>query len=523
MLAQALINSAMRHADRTAVKYNDQSLTYGQLITRAKVVALKLRRLAAEMNTPEEPVCGLVFSHGIPGIIGVVASVLAGLVYVPLDASYPPGRLADIARHSGISILVTDFDTLPVAEALAAVHSNPVSITMVDDISCNATGQYDLAEKHHSRVYLLYTSGSTGIPKGVIQHEEPIIHFAEAYIHELQITPNDRLTLFSTFGHDAAVIDIFAGLLSGACLYPLDLRIPENLLRLPGWLSRNSISVWHSVPSLFRTFFTSVRRLPALPALRLAVLGGEALRSNDYTLCSKKLPGTGLYSLYGQTESSYSSGLIVTQAEDASAVGLPLPGTKLLIALGTGSFTVISPSGDWVQESCPLLSTYGIEDAELLIASPYIAEGYYKDSYLSDQAFFTSPKFGRLYRTGDLVEPDGAGRLIFRGRKDSLIKIRGYRVEPGEIESYILTITGVKECAVCSITRSGPAALTAFIHSDRPLLLTEVNRCLEERLPAYMLLSEVVNLEQFPYTLTGKIDRKKLVSELEHLTLSERH
>lgn len=274
MLAQALVASARRHSARAAVRYGGQTLTYEQLITQASAVAAELRRLADRMELPEdEPACGLLFNHGIQGIIGVVASVLAGLVYVPLDASYPPGRLSQIAWHSGIRIMVTDLDGLAAAEAIGSGLPFPEDIVRVDAHSIKPGSKAEIPEKVHKRLYLLYTSGSTGIPKGVVQQGASIVHFAEAYIRELGITADDRLTLFSTFGHDAAVVDIFAGLLSGACLYPLDLRIPENLLRLPGWLEGNGITVWHSVPSLFRTFFTSVRRLPQLPSLRLAVLG----------------------------------------------------------------------------------------------------------------------------------------------------------------------------------------------------------------------------------------------------------
>lgn len=274
MLAQALVASARRNSARAAVRYGGQTLTYEKLITEASAVAAELRRLADRMKLQEdEPVCGLLFNHGIPGIIGVVASVLAGLVYVPLDASYPSGRLSQIVRHSGVRIMVTDLLGLAAAEAIGSGHPFPAEIVRVDALSSKPDSKPEIPEKVHKRLYLLYTSGSTGVPKGVVQQGASIVHFAESYIREVGITADDRLTLFSTFGHDAAVVDIFAGLLSGACLYPLDLRIPENLLRLPGWLEGYGITVWHSVPSLFRTFFTSVRRLPQLPSLRLAVLG----------------------------------------------------------------------------------------------------------------------------------------------------------------------------------------------------------------------------------------------------------
>lgn len=520
MLAQALIVSAQRHSARTAIRFGDHILTYENLITQASAAAAELRRLADRMKLQEgEPVCGLLFNHGISGIIGVVASVLAGLVYVPLDASYPPGRLSEIARHSGIRIIVTDLNGLAAAEGLGSVHPLPTQIVRVDGLSSKPDEKTAIPEIDNARAYLLYTSGSTGVPKGVVQQGASIVHFAEAYIHELRITSEDRLTLFSTFGHDAAVVDIFAGLLSGACLYPLDLRIPENLLRLPGWLGGNDITVWHSVPSLFRAFFTSVRRLPKLPSLRLAVLGGEAVRAGDYNLCSEKLPDTELYSLYGQTESSYTAGHFISRAEDAAAIGLPIVCTTLLMAHGEGDFTVISPLGSLTRESCDLLRTHEIAAGELLIASSFVAEGYWHAADSPEEAFIDSPIFGKIYRTGDMVEMDETGRIMFRGRKDAQIKSRGYRIEPGEIESHILTLAGVKECAVLPVVRNGQTALAAFIQANHPLSLAEVNLYLSQRLPAYMLLSEIIMKEQFPHTLTGKIDRGQLAARCGQMSL----
>jgi acyl-CoA synthetase (AMP-forming)/AMP-acid ligase II len=228
-----------------------------------------------------------------------------------------------------------------------------------------------------------------------------------------------------------------------------------------------------------------------------------------------RLFGTHLIAIPAHLQADYIifAGHLISSAGDASAVGLPPAGTEAAYCSRRWRFTVISPSGSLAQKSCGLLQTHEIAAGELLIASAFVAEGYFNAADSSEEAFITSPTFGTIYRTGDMAEMDDTGRIMFRGRRDAQIKIRGYRIEPGEIESHILTMAGVKECAVLPIVRDGQTTLTGFIQADRALSLVAVNLWLSQQLPDYMLLSEVIMKEQFPHTLTGKINRRGLADK----------
>lgn len=512
MLNRSILRSAERHSSRIAVQMGEHSLTYKQLIDKASAVAGVLQRQALQMELKEgQPACGLLFNQGISGIVGIIACVLSGIVYVPLDATYPRQRLLNMASHAGIRLILTDYSLLNIGNELSLGLPTSPKVAVLEELSVSTNEQVIISESVDPRVYLLYTSGSTGSPKAVIQHAVAIAHFAEAYINELKIFSEDRLTLFSTYGHDAAMVDIFAALLSGACLYPLDLHVPENLLRLSGWLSSNNITVWHSVPTLFRSFITSSRHILRVPALRLVVLGGEAVRGRDYVICDEKLPNVDLYSLYGQTESSYSAGSYVHDCSDSVTIGLPIVGTQLLLAHLEGEFIVINDTEVGIQRTCSLLKDSNIPAGELLVASNFVAEGYWNDYDATSQAFLDSNVFGRVYRTGDFAEFTNDGRLVFRGRKDSQVKIRGYRIEIGEIESQILSIEGVRECVVISSLLEGETVLIGFIQANQEISKHEVNEYLMSLLPAYMRLSKVIMLDSFPRTLTGKIDRKQLL------------
>lgn len=515
MLNQLLLRSAERHSVRAAVRMGEQALTYRQLMDQASGVAGALQHQSQQMENEEgQPVCGLLFHQGIAGIVGLVACVLSGYIYVPLDASYPKQRLVKMAEHAGICCILTDYSLVDLANEISTGIAKEPKIMVMEELYTFTKESLIISEEMDPRVYLLYTSGSTGTPKAVVQHAKAIVHFADAYIKELNLHAEDRLTLFSTYGHDAAMVDIFSALLSGACLYPLDLHVPENLFRLSGWLEKNEITVWHSVPTLFRSFMTFIRHIPKAPALRLVVLGGEAVRSRDYDICAEKLPQAHLYSLYGQTESSYTSGSYVRDSSDSISMGSPVAGTLLLLARLEGEFMVINEQSTRFQRSCSFLEKQHISTGELLIASSFIAEGYWKDIYATSQAFLDSPVFGRVYRTGDIAEITGDGHLVFRGRKDRQVKIRGYRIEVGEIESQILTMEGMNECIVMSSVLEEQTVLIGFIQADLELSTEEVNNYLMTLLPTYMMLSKVIQLDYFPRTVTGKMDRKQLMMQI---------
>ncbi|WP_346898446.1 AMP-binding protein [Clostridium sp. UBA7503] len=514
MLLKSILNIKNQYLNKLAIKTASESLTYEELIEKSCNISQNLKEYVDEFNLKSKsPCCGLIFNHGVSGIVAIVACVLSGLTYVPLDSSYPENRLIYMADNSNIKFLITDYEGVNLTKELAGKMKSEPQIIVLEELDYNASKEYTLPIEmsNNPDVYILYTSGSTGKPKAVIQKAESIVHFASEYISNLNITKEDKLTLFSTYGHDAAVIDIFSSLLSGACLYPLDLREPKNFFTLHNWLKENEITVWHSVPSLFRMFWNAYNKVVNLPYLRLVVLGGEAVREHDFILCNEKLNKVKLYNLYGQTESSYSAGNYITEKDDVAFIGIPVKDTHLIVVSKHGVVKKIPDTCFEKKYICSELSKYDVNEGELLICSRFIANGYWKNEEVTKNAFINSPIFGKLYRTGDYVTLCEDGKIIFSGRKDTQIKIRGHRVEIGEIESTILRIKDIVECAVISENIADQTKLIAFVKSNNKYDTADINNVLKKYLPTYMMIFKVVMIDTFPLTVTGKIDRNKLI------------
>lgn len=518
MIKELILKSINKNLMKKAIQVDGEILTYGQLKDKSINAAKKLVNYSNKLNI-DEPCCGLLFDHGISGIIAIISCIMAELIYVPLDSSNPEHRLFYMVTNSKIKILITDYNHQEFVNELIKDMNPKPKVYIIEELIKKEVNLdlLNVQKKNNSITYLLYTSGSTGAPKGVLQREESIINFANNYINNLNITSNDNITLFSTYGHDAAIIDIFSGLLSGACLYPLDLRISNNLFKVSRWLRENEITIWHSVPSIYRAVWKSFRKAIDLPMLRYVVLGGEALREEDFCFLNKCSGNYKLYSLYGQTESSYSCGKLINKKTEISLIGLPINKTRIIVACTGGSFKIIESNKLNYIKKCPVLSKMNIEDGEMLINSRFIADGYWCDEKLTAKMFIDSPVLGRVYRTGDFVKVINDNQIMFQGRKDSQIKIRGHRVELTEIESKIIFLEEVSECIVLPKINDYRIDLIAFIKSKRIYSTIEINNYLINYIPTYMLISEVVILDNIPHTVTGKVDRQNLIERLKEI------
>ncbi|MCX6584872.1 MAG: amino acid adenylation domain-containing protein, partial [Candidatus Aminicenantes bacterium] len=300
-ISLAFENQVNKTPDRIAIKVRDALFTYGELNRYAGRIAYliedKLKRSCERV--------GLLFEHGYDMIAAIIGTLKAGKVYAPLSVFYPVKRLSYMLSDSESSFLLTNAQNMPLAVELA--EENHIEIGEVDGL--NRNGGAVLVEKPgitgDSPAYILYTSGSTGNPKGVLQTHENVLYFIEQYTNDLAITPNDRMTLFSSFAHDAAVMDIYGALFNGAALYPLNINNDADMASLAGWLKKQGITIWHSVPTVFRYFVNTVDINDLFPRMRLIVLGGEAVRRHDIEMHREFFPHATLCNLYGQTESSY--------------------------------------------------------------------------------------------------------------------------------------------------------------------------------------------------------------------------
>ncbi len=498
MIANLFQERIKHYPNKIAVKTKERELTFDMLNKLANKVANQTLEITQAL-TNEQNVVGLLFEHGIDMITGTLGAVKAGTIYVPLDPKYPKERLDYILEDSNINLLITNNLNYQFAEQLVSKLDSSVTILNIDQIDEIVTDDdLNCAISGDQIAYILYTSGSTGRPKGVIQSYENIIHFAESYIETLSLTKDDCLSLFSVFSHDAAILDIYTGLLSGATLFPLNIKDQIALNEISEWLVQEKITVWHSVPTVYRYFLKSFSgREEQFPNLRYIVLGGEQVVENDINMFQKLFGSkTRLINLYGQSESTFNSAFMIDTSTPVKKVtlGQTIKDTEIFL---------IDENGEEVSD---------LQIGEIIIASDHVALGYWKDPEKTKKSFAKHPELGRLYRTGDLGRVLSDGSIEFVGRKDFQVKIRGYRVELGEIESQLMDNSEIKEAVVVSKRdQEGNSYLSSFVVLKNEISFTKLKQYLAQRLPDYMVPIYFVKLDKLPTTPTGKVDRKQLL------------
>lgn len=482
-------------ADPRCPLCGERRRAYGEASAAEEAATLEME----ETEIPEPLCVGLLFEHGVEMIVGLIGSLKAGAMYLPLDPNYPDQRLAYMMEDAGVELIVTNQNNLAYAGRLAALTNRPIRILNISAIERESPGLHvKRIPRKTEPLYILYTSGSTGRPKGVYQSHENVWHFTMAYTNDMGITADDRLTLLGAFSADGPVQDIYSGLLNGATLYPLNLKKQTNLADFADWLRRERITVCHCVPTVYRYFTKMLTGTEEFPDLRMIVLGGEGLLESDIAIFGNRFgPHVTLVNIYGQTESSYNSAFFVRQA---------FPSDKITL----GQFTADTEL--WVvdeenEEADELVV------GEIVVVSNHIALGYWNDPERTAQVFGYYPAIGRMYRTGDLGRRLFDGRVEFIGRKDDQVKIRGFRVDLREIESRLLDHPLVKEAVIAAKDDpDGNKYLCAYLVPLTPGSVTEsiIRNYLADFLPDYMVPAYVTMLERMPVTTTGKLDRKGL-------------
>ena len=484
-----------QYPDNVAVQMSEYSLTYRELNAWSNNVAARL----CERSDGNSDNIGLVFEAGATMIVAVLAALKAGKTYVPADPQNPIERLNFIIDDSQAAAFVTNTRNLALAEELAGGR---VPVINVDEVE-RSLRVVDLSEAatSYSHAYILYTSGSTGRPKGIVQNHRNVLFHIRNYTNNLHISANDKLTLLSSYGFDAAVMDIFGALLNGATLCPFDIR-EKGVAGFYEWLVTEKITIYHSTPTVYRYFLDSLSGREQFPDIRLVVLGGEEVYKRDLDRFKKYFGRDCVFvNGLGPTESTVSLQYFITSDGEIERttvpVGYPVEGTDVLLLSQTPERTEVCGIG------------------EIAIRSPHVAVAYWRRPELTRAAFTPDRdnRDRRIYYTGDLgrLLPDGS--IGFVGRRDHQVKIRGFRIEPAEIESALAEHPSIKESAVIARSNdNGEKLLAAYIvpHTVSEISSDEIRGFLSGRLPAYMVPSWFTMLSSMPLTTTGKIDRSAL-------------
>jgi amino acid adenylation domain-containing protein len=480
--------------DRLAIKSGPVALTYQALNEFANRVA---NTILDVLGATPQPVAFLLGQHAnmAAAILGVLK---AGHFYVPLDASYPEAALRAVMTDSGARLIVTDARGLSLARRLVPALP-PIDIDHLPSGVDSKNLDRDIAANDFAYIY--YTSGSTGRPKGVVDTHGNVLHNVMRYTNGLFISPADRLTLLQSPAFSGAVSSLFGALLNGAASFPYD--VPAGGIRGIGpWLLQERITIYHSVPALFRHFLGAAGEHHVFPAVRVVRLEGDRAAPAEIDLFKRHFADEAVLAHgLGATECGLVCRFVVgkTSAFAAPVVPIGYPVEDVTIR-------VLDDGGREVEAG---------EVGEIVVESRYLSPGYWNRPDLTERAFAQGRGPGeRMYRTGDMgrMYPDGC--LEHLGRKDFQPKLRGQRVEAEAIEAALLEIDFVAEAVV--EVRNGPfegGRLVAYVvpkTKGGQLSVTAIRRRVAGRLAANMIPARFVTLDAVPLTSNLKVDRKSL-------------
>ena len=477
-------------ADRIAVDSETGQLTYAELNRIANGIAQALLHRCES----SEPVA-LLLEHGLPAILGVLGTLKAGRIYVPLDPSFPLARNQYILQDSQATLLVTNNRNLALTKSFASCPE----ILNLDEIPAVTDLNPGVQISPDALAYILSTSGSTGKPKGVVQSHRNVLSVVSRHTTSLAIAPEDRLSLFPSYSVTAWVANTFGALLNGACLCPFDLK-ERGVNPIAQWLAEREITIYRSVPTVFRHFVATLTGSEQFPKLRLIRLGGEPLTRRDVELYRAHFSDhCVLINGYGSSEISNVWEYRIDKSTPISADLIPIGW-----AIDDTGFELVDDEGKPVT---------GRTVGEIVIRSRYLSPGYWRRPELTAAVFQDEGNGERSYHTGDVgyCLPDGC--LVHVGRKDFQVKIRGYRVETSEIEAVLLAIEQVREAAVVARDDgNGDKQLAAYVvaRTESGLTGSELRRLLKQRLPEHMVPAAFVFLDALPLTPNGKLDRTAL-------------
>ncbi|WP_420126162.1 amino acid adenylation domain-containing protein [Longimicrobium sp.] len=474
---------AARTPDSTAVEFEGETVSYRELNGRANRLAHHL----AGLGVGPETRVGICLERGTETVVAVLAVLKAGGAYVPLDPAYPAERIAFMLADAAAPVLMTQESlraTLPAGDGVAVVSVD-------GDASRIAAESAENLERRVSPdqlAYVIYTSGSTGRPKGVMVPHRGVPNLAYAQARRFGIDSTSRVLQFASFSFDAAVAELFDALLSGATLV---LASREALLPGAGLLETlrsGRVTVATLPPSVL-----AVLSPDDLPELRTVVSAGEAV---DAATVERWSDGRVFINAYGPTETTVCATSASCEADGrAPSIGRALENVRVYVLDAGGRPAPVGIPG------------------ELYVGGVGVARGYLGRPGLTAERFVPDPFGGetgaRLYRTGDRARWLDAGTLQFLGRTDEQVKVRGFRIEPGEIEAALRRHAGVRECVVVAReAASGGVRLVAYVAGTADP--GELRAHLRHSLPDYMVPGAFVVLEQLPLTPNGKIDRRAL-------------
>ncbi|ABQ26530.1 amino acid adenylation domain-containing protein [Geotalea uraniireducens] len=521
LLQHLLEHSARKYPDNVAVVFKEKSVTYSELEQQSNDLARKLQQSGIKKGDR----VGIMLSKSIETIVSLFGILKSGAIYVPIDPSAPVNRITYIIKHCGIECLIASSPNLntllsdseeqmSVTKAIVVGkdHDESRHLNILAEclpfyqVSDNGDSEFQSVEMSDSSpAYILHTSGSTGNPKGVAISHLNALTFVEMAARFFKISETDRFCNHAPLHFDLSVFDIFVAVKCGAAIVLLPELLSTFPVKLSEFIAKEQITIWNSVSSVL-TMLADKGMLErhSFDALRIVHFSGDIMPAKYLRVLTKHMGNASFFNIYGQTEANSSMFYPIGELPDDDAwripIGRPFPNFEVFALNDAGE--VISRVG---------------EDGELYVGSSTVALGYWGEEWMTGDKFVPDPRYPVsrkiVYKTGDLVRIDGHGNYVFSGRKDNMVKSRGYRIELEEIETVLSSHPEIMAAVVLPIPDElvGNRIVAVIVPmSNRTVGKEDVVRHCATRLPKYMMPEIMEFRDSLPMTSSGKIDRKTL-------------
>jgi amino acid adenylation domain-containing protein len=488
-------HEAARRPKAVAVRFGDQHLTYRELNERANQLARKLR----DLGVGPEVMVGTLIERSLEMVIGLLGILKAGGAFVPMDLSYPKERLAFMAADTKSPVLVVHAETMRAASTESWSDARLVDLNNAElndyrkDNLENLSGPESLA-------YVMYTSGSTGCPKGVMVPHRAVVRLVRN-TNYLEFGETEVFLQFSPISFDASTLEIWGPLLNGGCVAVAPPRT-QSLEEIGATIRRLGVTTAWFTAGLFNLMVD--QRIDDLKPLRQLLAGGDALSVSHVRKAFEALPDCRLVNGYGPTEgTTFSCCHTITRADTLGTsipIGRPISNTRVYVLNSRGELAGVG------------------EEGELYVAGDGLARGYLNQPEMTTERFLTAQVADvpeRLYKTGDLVRSRCDGAVEFLGRIDDQVKISGYRIEPGEIEACLKEHPEVRDAAVIARRLgAGEKKLYGYVvlhdRTRSGTSLPDLLSFVKNKLPAYMVPTQLLSIDSLPLSVNGKVDRAAL-------------
>jgi amino acid adenylation domain-containing protein len=485
----------LQNADRSAVITDGETLTYNDLNRFANQIA----NLILERCGEGQEAVAIIVANDATAIAGLLGILKAGKISVPVDAGLPAARGRSIITDSQARLIITASEHVSMAQVMGSgtqdtINLDEITPDMSDDNPSVSIAPADMA-------HIIYTSGSTSEPKGVIDIHRNVLHHVMVVTNSSHYCMEDRMTLVRAPSSTGGLANVYSALLNGACLFPFDVQ-NKGVAQLASWLIAQDITVYHSSATVFRHFVQTLEKNDGFPHLRLIRLGSEQVTKNEFQRFRQHFSSDCiLVNALSCTEAiTFCQNFLNKNsivAGEIVPVGYAVPDMEILL---------LDDARETVESG---------ESGEIAIRSEFLSPGYWRKPELTRKAFLQRPGDDgrRVYLTGDMGRMNADGCLEHIGRKDFQIKIRGHRVNTDDLEIMLLALPCIKEVAVVAReSMAGDRRLIAYLvfKAELSATVSQLRHLLSEKLPMYMIPSTFVVLDALPLTVNGKIDRRAL-------------